>query len=170
MKISRETVVLLTALIGLATSVTSLVTTIVKTSENAARIQRTSQTVEEIQNCLGQVSARIVSPSQDAVEHVGKRITVKGSATVNETCRYLVLITHDASVPGKPWIVADLIQVNTTGEWYGNVDLDTVPIGNLVEIDARLVAAPKGFIVHQSFPTPPGQGVRSNIVQVRRIQ
>lgn len=171
MKISKETVALLAALAGLSASIVSLATTIIKTGENAARIQHASEKIETIQSCLsGQVSTRIVNPSQDAVEHVGKRISVKGRATVNETCRYLVLITHDASVPGKPWIVADLVQVNTTGAWYGNVDLDTVPIGNLAEIDARLVADPTGFIVHQSLPTPPGQGVRSNIVQVRRIQ
>lgn len=173
MKVSRETVALLAALIGLIAAIISLVTSIVnarKTEENTTQIQRTSEEIEMIKNCRGQVATRILSPDQSALEQVGELVSVTGEATVNETCHYVVLIMHDSSAPGRPWSISDLVQINTTGEWNGNVKLDTVQIGSTVEIDARIVSDPTKFVVGQSLPTPPDQGVRSNIVRVRRVK
>jgi hypothetical protein len=142
----------------------------VKTRENSIQIQHTSDEINTIKNCRGQVSTRILNPNQGAVEQVGDLVSVRGEATVNETCRYVVLVMHDSSTPGRPWIISDVVQVNTTGEWTGNVRLDTVQIGSTAEIDARIVGDPTKFVVFQSLPTPPDQGVRSNIVQVRRVK
>ncbi|MBU1235519.1 MAG: hypothetical protein KJ634_00530 [Gammaproteobacteria bacterium] len=174
MALSKEAVVLYTAVVALLTGIVGLVASVmnaIRTQEYAQTINATAATVEEIKNCRGQVAVRIDSPSpvDSEVEQVSERVNVQGEGTVHQTCHYVLLLVHDVSVPGRPWTISDLVQINTTGRWAGIAQLHDVLIGGLAEIDARVVAQPSEFPVGNSYPYPIEAGVRSNIVRVRRI-
>lgn len=157
-------ITLAVALIGLVTALISLWISQGSIDELSA------QKVElaAIKDCHGEVAISIEEP-QDGGQ-VSSKVNVIGSSTPHETCRYVFVAVHDASKPGQGWKISDLTQVNKTGRWTAKVRLNEFTLGTEVEIDARVSAQPKAYVVGQHLSVPLERGVPSNIIHVRRVQ
>lgn len=155
---------LIIALIALVTSLFNLSTSMI----NAEKIDMQKAEIESIKSCKGEVTAQINTPETD--DAVSSSINVSGRSTIHESCRYIFLFVHDQSYPGDGWKVSDLVQINMDGTWSGTVLLNHIALGAKVEIDVRVTAQPKDYIIGQIYPIPPDKGVPSNIVNVRRVE
>lgn len=178
----KDKITLTTAVVGLVTAVVGVVNgafATKKTDANAealkltqASLTATQSEVEALRDCRGKVAARINSPLSDngrAISASGD-ILVAGESSIHDACYFVVLLSHDLTAVGAPWTVEDSVQVNTNGQWSGRVRMLNVPLGDVAQIDARVVAQPSLYLVNQTLPFPPETGVRTNSIQVRRVQ
>jgi len=156
----KEWIALITALLALVTASLNVVYTVAKTGEQEKKI-------EQLAGCSGVVT-KITEPSNG--EEVDCKTYVNGVTTPSETCQYVFVVVRDKS--GPVWKVADLVQTNASGQWFGVVQMDDVShLGSEIEIIAKVTSRPTDYTVGQFLSTPPSKGISStNIVRVRRIR
>lgn len=156
----KEWIALITALVALVTVALNFYYTVNKTREQETRIA-------QLAGCSG-ITVKITEPSNG--EEVEGRIYVNGVATPSEVCQYVFVVVRDKS--GAVWKIADLVQANASGQWYGVAQMDDISqLGSDIEIIARVTSRPTDYTVGQFLSTPPMKGISStNIVRVRRMR
>lgn len=172
LRLRREIVVFATAVIALINSVVGLWLAIeqrMKQNITDKKVEKTVRDIEELRDCRGEITLDIVQPSKG--DHLRSLpLSVSGTATPHEFCYHVFVFTRNASRAGAKWFVAGQAQVSPSGTWDVPIGLDGVNVGDLVEIDARVTSDPSAYGLHQTINHAPNRGVRSNIVDARRLQ
>jgi len=151
----KERISLAAAIIALTTAIISLITSF----HNAEKI-------ESIEECHVEIT---INEPQNG-DHVPAEFDVSGTSTIHDKCRYVFIIIRGVSPPVQYWKVTDIVQVDKRGQWSGRAVLKDVPIGMEPKIHARVSNKPSAYRINQILPSPPVEGVLSNVVKVRRIR
>lgn len=159
----KEGIALVTALVALFTALIALATAVL----NIIYTHEQGRKIEQLEGCSG-IIVKITEPSNG--EEVGGRLYVNGVATPSDTCRYVFVVVRDKS--GAVWKIADLVQTNAAGQWFGVVQLDDVShVGSDLEIMAKVTSRPNDYTVGQFLSAPPLKGISStNIIHIKRMR
>jgi hypothetical protein len=156
----KEWLALSTACVALVTAALNFLYTANKMREQEARI-------DQLSGCSG-IAATITEPSDG--DTVAGTLYVNGEATPSDVCQYVFIVVRDKS--RAAWKVADVVQTNGAGQWYGVARIDDVArLGGDLEIIAKMTSRATDYTVNQFLPAPPSKGISStNIVRTRRTK
>lgn len=113
--------------------------------------------------CGGVVT--ITSPV-DGEAVYGRELDVTGVVNPTGDCQHLFLIL--STVKGHNHFITDSVTVNPDGTWDADANLEFIPIGTKVRLQARLCGEADVYRPESCLPALPEKGSRSKTIEILR--
>jgi hypothetical protein len=152
-----------TALIALAAALVSLAAAVV----GFVQVADVRKVMGTLTTCSG---SRIWIDKPQQGQLVQDRGYAEGTATFTDACQFVFLIVRVERPDGAMYCVTDAVQTDLRGHWKGRVQFQDADVGATIRIEARLGNRAELFDVGACMRQPPDIGVRSNVIEVERVQ